>query len=209
MLIGIERLLVRVRQVPSRADELIALRTRLKAAVHEKATGEERELADAMRMLKARASAELGGVSSCGTCATGKRWPRGAFPGGDCCSSVTADLFDDDEVAALAQSGTRPRHLAAPRTDHAGCAFRGDMGCTLSADHRPARCVRYTCMTLRKELRAADRLDAIDALLGQLEAMRRAFVAARARRLGDEMFAPLEAALAPQCGPGTDRVAAR
>ena len=195
MLIAAERLLVRIRQVPSRADELIALRTRVRTARTEQPGDEERAITEALRALKIRISAELGNVTSCATCAIGKRRPRGTFAGGDCCSGVTADLFDDDEVAALAIAGTRPRHLRAPRDEHAGCAFRGELGCTLSAADRPVRCVRYTCMTLRRELRAGERLEAIDELLAELEALRLRFVELRTDRLEHELFAPLAASL--------------
>jgi hypothetical protein len=186
---------VRLRQVPSRADELLALRGRVRTARSEVPGEEERSIAAALRLLKPRISAELGSVTSCATCAIGKRRPRGTFAGGDCCSGVTADLFDDDEVAALAFAGTRPRHLRPPRDEHAGCAFRGETGCTLSAADRPVRCVRYTCMTLRRELRAAGQLEAIDALLAELEALRVRFVELRTDRLEHELFAPLAESL--------------
>jgi hypothetical protein len=195
MLIAAERLLVRFRQVPSRADELISLRHRVRTARSEQPGDEERTIADALRALKLRISAESGSVTSCATCAIGKRRPRGTFAGGDCCSSVTEDLFDDDEVAALVMAGTRPRNLTPPRDEHAGCAFRGETGCTLSAADRPVRCVRYTCMTLRRELRADGRLSELDVLLVELETLRRRFVELRTDRLESELFAPLAESL--------------
>lgn len=199
MLIAIERLLVRVRQVPSRADELLALRGRLRSERAAKVGPEERALALEVRALKERASAALTETTACHTCATGKRWPRGAHAGGDCCSGVTADLFDDDEVAALAAAGTRPRDLRAPRGDHAGCAFRGELGCTLEAADRPMRCVHYTCMILRRELKANRALASTDAILVQLKGRMAELVALRKARLEAEMIAPLEAALSAAC----------
>ncbi|MDX2090611.1 MAG: hypothetical protein SFX73_22315 [Kofleriaceae bacterium] len=198
MLIAVERLLVRVRQVPSRADELIALRRRVRAERSANPGVEERATAAEILALKEKLSHALASVTACATCAVGKRWPRGAFPGGDCCSAVTADLFSDDEVAALVQSGTRPRHLDAPRTDHAGCAFRGETGCTLSAAHRPGRCVHYTCFVLRTELRARGELGHIDELRTQLQEAQARFHALREARLDDELLVPLETALRDQ-----------
>jgi hypothetical protein len=195
VVIPIERLLIRVRQVPSRADELIALRGRLRAERAAVPGDRERALAIAMRATKVRLSAALAETTACHSCAEGKRWPRGAFAGGDCCSGVTADLFDDDEVAALAQAGTRPRDLRAPRSDHAGCAFRGERGCTLDAADRPERCVHYTCMILRRELGANRELAAIDALRNELQGAMREFAALRQARLADELIAPLEIGL--------------
>lgn len=195
VLIAVERLLVRVRQVPSRADELIALRDRLRAERAARIGPQERALAREVRALKQRASAALAETTACHSCAVGKRWPRGAHAGGDCCSGVTADLFDDDEVGALAAAGTRPRDLRAPRGDHAGCAFRGELGCTLAAADRPMRCVHYTCMILRKELKANSALAATDAILVQLKGRMAELVAVRKARLEAELIAPLEEAL--------------
>jgi hypothetical protein len=204
VLIAIERLLVRVRQVPSRANELLVLRGRLRRERAANIGSDERALALEVRALKERASAALADTTSCHTCALGKRWPRGAHAGGDCCSGVTADLFDDDEVAALAAAGTRPRDLRAPRGDHAGCAFRGELGCTLEAADRPMRCVHYTCMILRRELKANTALAATDAILVQLKGRMAELVALRADRLEAEMIAPFEnAVLAAAAPPST------
>lgn len=195
MLLPVERLLVRVRQVPSRADELLALRARLRQQRAQRPGTEERELALEMRRLKTEVAAIVGAVDACGTCATGKRAPRGTYAGGDCCAGITADLFDDDQLAAIAQAGTRPRDLTPPREAHAGCAFRGPTGCTLDNADRPPRCVHYTCTTLRKELRARGDLAAIDLVLDRLASAMKRFAQLRAQRLDDELFAPLAAAL--------------
>jgi len=193
--VPVERLLLRVRQVPARADELLALRQRLRGEHAVRAGAEERAIAIELRALKLRISEALRAVSSCTRCASGRPRPRGAFAGGDCCSGVTADLFSDDEVAALAQAGTQPRHLRPPRGEHAGCAFRGELGCTLTPAHRPERCVHYTCSLLRRELATRGELAPIDTLLDELARLMARFVTLRGERLADELFAPLEAAL--------------
>jgi hypothetical protein len=91
-------------------------------------------------------------------------------------------VFDDDEVAALAQAGTRARDLVAPRGEHPGCAFRGATGCTLEVAHRPSVCVRYACDKLAAELHRAGRLDDVEALAAELaQAMGRFRAAVEAR----------------------------
>jgi hypothetical protein len=195
VLIPIERLLLRSRHVRTRADELVALNARLRAARAQRPGGEERAAARDLRALKVRISASLTSVTSCASCAVGKRWPRGAFTGGDCCTGVTADLFSDDEVAALAAAGTRPRDLRAPTDEHAGCAFRGALGCTLEAADRPERCVSYMCTILRRELRTRGELAEADTLIAELRTVMARFTALRGARLDDEIPAPLEAAM--------------
>ena len=179
----------------TRADELIALYDRLRAARMQRPGDEERAAARELRALKVRISASLASVTSCASCAAGKRWPRGAFSGGDCCTGVTADLFSDDELAALAAAGTRSRDLHAPNDEHAGCAFRGAQGCTLEAADRPERCVSYMCTILRRELRARGELTDADALIADLRSVMARFTALRSTRLDDEILAPLEAAM--------------
>jgi len=182
--------------VPSRADELVALRRRVRGARPDRARDEERTIALAIRELKVRVSAALGEVRSCARCA-GDRGPNDAFSGGDCCGGVTAELFSDEEVAALVLAGTRPRHLLqAPRGVHAGCAFRGVTGCTLTPEHRPQRCVNYICQILRRELHARGDLGALEDQLVELQQLMKRFVALRGARFEDELFATLEDALA-------------
>lgn len=206
MLIAVERLLIKTRQPRPRASELIALRQRLR---EERAAGvddEERALAREVGDKKRAVSAELTRVTSCTRCAVGAPWPRGGYDGGDCCAGVTADLFDDNELAALAHAGTRPRDLVAPRgaDAHAGCAFRGPRGCTLEVAHRPGRCVHYLCDTLRRELHAGGTLDAVEARLAALnEAMQR-FTAVHAARRDREVVAPILDAIAAS-RPGRTR----
>jgi hypothetical protein len=196
VLIAAERLLLKLRQPASRADELIEVRRRLRDERAASADPEERDLARAVTAAKAAVAGELAEVRSCASCATGAPWPRGHYDGGDCCSGVTAELFDDNELAALAHAGTRPRDLVPPRDDHAGCAFRGAHGCSLVLAHRPARCVHYVCDTLRRELHDRGRLDAIEARLAELNATMQRFVAAHQARLDRELVAPLLEGLA-------------
>jgi hypothetical protein len=198
VLIAVERLLIKLRQPASRADELIELRRRLR---HERAAvvdEEERALASAVQASKLSVAEELRAVASCGTCATGHPLPRGRYDGGACCSGVTADLFDDNEVGVLAVAGTRPRDLVPPDGDHAGCAFRGPRGCSLEVKHRPGRCVHYLCDMLRRELHARGQLDAIEAKRGEFDRTMQRFVAVHQARLDREVVAPLIEAIAAE-----------
>lgn len=198
MLIAARRLLIRVRQPRSRADELIALHARLRAEVASDPGEDERALATEVLEAKRAVSSELANVTSCASCATGAPWPRGAYDGGDCCAGVTADLFDDNELAALAHAGTRVGDLVPPaRTDvHGGCAFRGPRGCTLEVTHRPGRCVHYLCDTLRRELHARDQLDVVEQRLATLNQTMQRFVAVHQARRDRDVVAPIIEAIA-------------
>jgi hypothetical protein len=193
VLIAVERLLIKVRQPRSRADELIALRRRLRDERARDVDDDERALAAEARARKLAVAAELHAISSCRTCATGEPWPRGGYDGGDCCAGVTAELFDDNELAALAHAGTRPRDLVAPpgADAHAGCAFRGPRGCTLDVMHRPGRCVHYVCDKLRRELHARGRLDAVEAKLADLNRAMQQFVAVHQAGVDRDVLAPI------------------
>lgn len=196
MLIAVERLLLKVRQPRSRADELIELRRRVRAEVAGGADDEERALAAEVKARKLSVSAELRAVTSCRTCAKGQPWPRGHYDGGDCCAGVTEILFDEPELAALVHAGTRARHLVAPREDHVGCSFRGPQGCTLEVEHRPARCVHYLCDVLRRELHDRGQLDAIEAKLGDLDRSMQKFRAVHRARVDRDVIEPLLEAIA-------------
>ena len=196
MLISVERLLIRLRQPRTRADELIELRRRLREEVAAETSDEERVLAYEVHARKLVVSEELNAVSSCRSCATGQPWPVGHYAGGACCSGVTADLFDAPELAVLVHAGTRLRDLTPPRDDHAGCAFRGEHGCSLEGQHRPARCVHYICDTLRHELYDRGQLDTIERKLADLDQAMQRFKAVHRARIDREVMAPLIDAIA-------------
>jgi len=192
MLVAVERLLIKLRQPASRADELVELRWRMREEIASDVDDEERLLAHEVRAKKLEVAARLHAVSSCGSCAIHQPWPVGGYEGGACCSGVTAELFDDNELAALAHAGTRTRDLMPPRREaHAGCAFRGSRGCTVDVAHRPARCVHYVCDTLRRELHDRGQLDAVEAELADLNRAMQRFVAVHQARRDREVLAPL------------------
>jgi hypothetical protein len=206
VLIAIEHLLIKLHQPRSRADELVALRRRVRDARGEDADADERALARELKARKAAIAEQLAAVASCGSCATGAPWPRGAHDGGACCAGVTGELFDDDEVAALVQAGTRPRDLSPPdgADAHAGCAFRGPRGCTLAVTHRPSRCVHYVCDTLRAELHARGQLAAVEASLVDLARTKQRFAAAHRARVDRTVRGQIVDALAA-AAPATRR----
>lgn len=110
----------------------------------------------------------LGDVRSCSGCARGRSLPHGRWNGGQCCGGRTEDIFTDDELGALRLSGTTPERLAPPRSDHAGCAFRGPEGCSLDVADRPNLCVRYVCRELERELAESGALPRVKKLAAQL-----------------------------------------
>lgn len=193
MFVPVERLVMRLRQPASRAAEVAALRRRLRAERSATVGDDERALAAGVARAKLAVAAGLGHVASCGSCAVRQPWPVGGFAGGACCAGVTADLFDDHELAALARAGTRPRDLRPPagHDAHAGCAFRGAESCSLALAHRPARCVRYACDTLRAELHRRGRLDAVEGQLAELDRAMQAFTAVHRARQDREVLAPV------------------
>lgn len=197
MLIGLERLLIRIKHPASRAAELTALRGRLRDKLAERADEDERARALRVLALKRAVSGALQEVSSCQSCATGLPAPHGLYAGGACCGGVTAELFDDHELSALALAGTRPSDLRPPARDdlHAGCAFRGPRGCTLDVAHRPARCVLYVCSTLMRELHDAGQLDDVDRMLAELRREMTELIAEHSARVDRDVLAPLIAAL--------------
>jgi len=191
--VPIERLMMRLRQPASRAAEVATLRQRLRAERAASVADDERALAAEVGRTKRAAAASIGDVASCSSCAVRQPWPSGAFAGGACCAGVTADLFDDHELAALAGAGTRPRDLRPPagRDAHAGCAFRGASSCALALAHRPARCVHYACDALRAELHRRGRLDGVEARLAELDRAMQAFTAVHRARQDHEVLAPV------------------
>ena len=111
-------------------------------------------MASAARLeeLRAQMSRAFASVEACAGCGRKRPEPHGHWAGGACCGSRTLDLFSKHEVASLKLAGVRARDLAPPQGDHAGCAFRGARGCSLSPEQRPNICVRYVCLELREEL---------------------------------------------------------
>jgi hypothetical protein len=196
--VAVERLLIKLRSPAPRADELIALRERMRAELASVAGDDERALAEQLRASKLAVAAELAAVSSCGSCASGYPHPMGCHAGGACCAGITAHIFDDDELAALVLAGTRAHDLEPPpRSDeHAGCAFRASDGCTLAVEHRPARCVHYMCDALRRELHARGGLDALVPELDALDRTMRRFAAVHRERADRDVLASIADAVA-------------
>jgi hypothetical protein len=154
MLIAARRLVDRLRHPRSRADELAGLGRRFAAAPSPEIAGAEAvALALEMRALRVELSAALAGATGCTRCSRGHPLPAGRWDGGHCCSGRTEQIFTEVEVAAISLAGTNFLRLAAPRSDHAGCAFRGPTGCSLDPADRANICVRYVCVDLERELR--------------------------------------------------------
>ncbi len=153
-LLPLERLLRRSSEPQSRTGELVTLRARFRAQPSARGAGDDAvESARRLRALRVEMSAAFENVEACSGCAKGRSEPHGHWRGGACCGSRTLDLFSPAEVASLKLAGISPADLEPPRGDHAGCAFRGESGCSLSAEHRPNICVRYVCLELRAEIR--------------------------------------------------------
>ncbi|HEY0253259.1 MAG TPA: hypothetical protein VGC41_17115 [Kofleriaceae bacterium] len=188
MLIAIERLLWKLRQPRSRADELIALQQRIVVEQAKRVSAEEQQLAAEVRAKKLAVSALLSEVKSCASCETAS-----PYSGGACCGGHTPDLFDDRELAALVHAGTTAHDLDAPRgaDPHLGCAFRGPRGCTLDLAHRPGRCVHYVCNILKRELHRHGELDALEAALAELNASVQRYTAVYQARCDREVLDPI------------------
>lgn len=182
--VSLQYVIDRVRQPRSRADDVRRLRERFVTEGRDAAPdSEEAAAAQRLRALREEMSRATGEVVSCTRCAIGRPPPHGHFAGGHCCGLQTEDAFNDDEVSALHQTGTRPRHLQAPDGDHAGCAFRGETGCSLKTADRPNLCLRYFCPELARELHASGRLDGIEALGQEMETVYLRFITLRKQRL--------------------------
>jgi hypothetical protein len=187
MLLPISDLVRRWRTPPSRVREVDAVRARITAAADRGATDEARALARELRELKPQVLRALRDVRACGGCGRGRSLPHGRWDGGFCCGGRTEGVFDEDESAALALGGTRPRDLRVPAGDHAGCAFRGAQGCSLAAEDRPSLCVRFLCRELEGELRASGAWTQVRALTRALETTYARFVKALAGGQTEEL----------------------
>jgi hypothetical protein len=177
----------------TRADELRELRGQLRAqAGPGVASLAEKRLALKLRELRERLAAQFTPVEACTRCG---QPPSTGWPGGDCCSARTRDLFSDHELAALRLAGTTPAHLKPPRAGHVGCAFRGPSGCSLEAAHRPCVCIGYACRQLQVELHRRGDGQANVRLQDELHAVFQRFVAERKRRMEASLFEELKAGL--------------
>lgn len=179
MFVSLQHVVDRLRHPRSRADELAALRRKLGAPG---ATAEERALAEEIQALKLALAEKTGVMKVCASCAKGCPEPGGHWDGGHCCSGDTAEIFDEHELAALALVGATAGDFTAPRGDHAGCAFRGATGCSLSVARRANLCVVYVCSEASRELHAGGRLDEVEAIAAKLQERYRAFVHMRTER---------------------------
>ena len=186
----------RLQHPRSRAEALTTLRARLREAPGP-VDGPPEEVALALELKRLREALieALGDVESCRTCARGHPLPWGRWTGGHCCGGRTEILFSDDEVASLRLSGTTADSVTppSPGEDHAGCAFRGERGCSLKVADRPNVCVRYFCPTLTAELNTRGDLPHIRAIAVELESQFARFTALRAERLLEEELAGLVA----------------
>jgi hypothetical protein len=175
LLLSPRHLLDRARHPRSRADELARLRARFAAEpARREATAEERALAAEIAELKralAEAYATPMSCAGCGGC--------DPYPGGRCCGTGTFVVFSPHEVRALKLAGHRATDLVPPRAPHHGCAFRGERGCSLRPDQRPAVCLVYACDELRAEVRARASFAELQALRGALQHALERFIRCR------------------------------
>ena len=175
-------MLDRLRHPRQRADELGELRARLARQPRaDQVSEEERELARELRVLRERMLEATGRVESCTRCAKGHPEPFGHWAGGHCCGSRTEVLFSDDELAALGLGGTTAARWVPPRSDLAGCVFRGPEGCSLAPRDRPNLCVRYLCRDLERELGSREDGRLVLAIQAELSARFARFAELRAR----------------------------
>ena len=153
-LFPIEWLLRRRAEPRSRAEDISRLRARFRAQPSAREAGAEAVASAArLRQLRVAMSEAFAHVEACGSCAKGRPEPNGHWPGGYCCGIPTLTVFSSAEVASLKLAGVSAKDLEPPRGDHAGCAFRGEDGCSLRPEHRPSICVRYLCLDLRAEVK--------------------------------------------------------
>jgi hypothetical protein len=191
VLFPVRDLVRRWRVPPSRTSEIREVRQRIARAGDLEESVEVVALAGELRALRPQVLAAFDAVRSCSGCGRGRSEPHGHWNGGFCCGGKASGVFDDDEVAALALAGTKPRDLHGPAGDHAGCAFRGPHGCSLDARDRPNVCVRFVCRELEAELRADGRWDRVRALTRQLDETFRRFVQARRAQAATTSDEPL------------------
>jgi hypothetical protein len=167
-----------MRHPRSRADDLAALRARFSAQPSAREAGPSAVAsARRQRALRRALSEAIAAVDACSSCAKGHPTPHGHWDGGHCCGGATLDIWSRFECATLKLGGTDPAALEPPSGDHAGCAFRGERGCSLQPEDRPSICVRYLCVDLRRELRARDDWALVSRLAAELAAEQRQLAA--------------------------------
>jgi hypothetical protein len=178
MVISVRQLVDRLRHPRSRAADLAALRARF-AAQPSRWEASEAAIASARRLreLRAELARAFGALEACSGCARGRPEPHGHWDGGHCCGTETLNVFTADEVAALKLGGGRVGRP--PSGDHAGCAFRGERGCSLEPADRPSICVRYVCLELRAELRERPEWKRVSELCAELRDEQARFAAMR------------------------------
>ena len=168
--------------------ELRQLRQELRRVRADRRLGDdERELSRTLRASRERIAREVGQLHACARCAAAYPLPASTWDGGYCCSGRTDALFDELELAALGQAGTRPRHLRPPRSAAAGCIFRGPTGCSLAPEHRPNKCLRYLCAGAQRELHERGALEQVEALCQDNEQQFAHYARCRIARL-EEIF---------------------
>lgn len=179
----------RLRYQQSRADEMLDLRRRLLGQAGPGRAGpEELAIARELRRLREGAAGAFGRIAKCATCAIGRPPPHGAYPGGFCCGATTAEIFPDEELAALRLTGTSPGDFVPAIGELAGCAFRGPLGCVLPPAHRANQCLRHLCYDLVRELQERGGLDRVEDLAELLRSTFLEFAACRQARLDDELL---------------------
>ena len=152
----------------SRAQALFVLRRRLRQAKHSLPTSSEIDaLLDEIVHLKRDLVAAFASVQVCRSCGYGYPPPHGAWPGGACCGAETEYLFSSDELAVIASSSPSSQLMPATGVD-GGCAFRGEFGCVLAPELRPALCIYYACEDLELELETHPEGATIQSLRKQL-----------------------------------------
>lgn len=185
----------------SRANEVASLRLRLLAELGpDEIPAREAELASRLRAMREQMITLIGEVEACRTCGQGYPLPNGRWEGGYCCGGQTENLFRQEELACLRAAGTRPGDLRPPRTDHAGCAFRGPRGCSLPPRHRPNICLRYACRALNEEYDRRKIARPVKALASEMQRTFARFVKLRAERLENAAIGELAASLRDPSG---------
>lgn len=214
MAFSIRYLLDRLHHPRSRADELARLRARYAAQPHRWRAGERAvSLAVELRQLRGTMLEALGEVDACARCAEGHPWPAGRWAGGHCCGGRTLKIFAPEEVAALKLARTGGRRWRPPRSDHAGCVFRGPQGCSLAAADRPTICVRFVCVELRQELIERGRWPAVARLNTRMAKLSSQLTATLESAAMEEPWrssaSPLRAPVTPLRAEGTEIVVPR